>query len=85
MGGNARCSAKLGEEIKRLEESGLHCSAELLVQGAEPTQDSSSAELPQGASVPVATAHWIGSRSVLAAENEGELLVQRLRKCWVIG
>ncbi|WP_314225082.1 hypothetical protein [Streptomyces zaehneri] len=80
MGENLNYSAKLGEEIRRLEEAGMRCSAELLVKGVEPTQGSSSSEAPPKDSVTAADGHWIGSRGVLTAENEAESLAQELRQ-----
>lgn len=80
MGDNVNYPAKLGEEIRRLEEAGLRWSAELLVKGVEPTQGSSSSEAPQKDSATAADGRWIGSLGVLTAANEAENLAQELRQ-----
>lgn len=80
MGDNVRYPAKLAEEIRRLEEAGLHFSPELLVSAMDPTEGSDSSNEYQVDSVTAVEGYSIGSRGVLISASEVEAVAQELRQ-----
>jgi hypothetical protein len=82
VGGKIEYSGKLREEIRRLEETNVHWSADLLVSAIEPTEGSSRADESETESTTEVAADggWIGSRGLLLpGDVTGGDMVRELR------